>query len=224
MKSVIDKTIKREYIGLKDEFREKKFYSFLKRCFDVFFSLFAIVISSPIMLILALIIKTDGGPAIYKQQRVGKNGKRFIIYKFRSMIQNADAPEIIRQLKDKNEMDGPMFKIEKDPRVTKIGSFIRKTSLDELPQFFNILIGNMTFVGPRPPLPSEVDSFDDYQKQKLLVKQGLTCYWQCSGRNSIMFDEWIELDLKYIKERSILTDFKILFKTIPAVITRKGAE
>lgn len=224
MKAVLTKTNKRKYCDLKKTFSEKKCYSFFKRLFDIVFSVLGIIITSPIMLVLYLIIKLDGGPAIYKQKRVGKNEKEFTIYKFRSMVQNADSPELIKQLTEKNEMDGPMFKMKNDPRVTKIGSLIRKTSLDELPQFFNILIGNMTFVGPRPPLPTEVEVFDDYQKQKLLVKQGLTCYWQCSGRNNIMFDEWIELDLKYIKERGAVTDFKILIKTIPAVLSRKGAQ
>lgn len=214
----------RNYVGLKDELKPKKFYSFIKRAFDIFASLMAIIILSVPMLIVALIIRSDGGPALYKQTRIGKDGKPFKMYKFRSMIMNADSPEILEQLKHLNEMDGPMFKIENDPRITKVGKFIRRASIDELPQLFNILGGSMTVVGPRPPLVSEVKEFDDYQKQKLLVKQGLTCYWQCSGRNNILFDEWIELDLKYIKERGILTDIGIILKTVPAVFSKNGAQ
>lgn len=224
MKSIEKEKTKRAYTQLSKEFKEKKCYNFFKRLFDICFAIIGIIITGIPMLFIAFLVKLDGAPAIYKQDRVGKNGKIFKIYKFRSMIPNADSPEILEKTRELNEMDGPMFKIEKDPRITKVGSLLRKTSMDELPQFFNILIGNMTFVGPRPPLPSEVSYFNDYQKQKLLVKQGLTCYWQCSGRNNIMFDEWIELDLKYIKERNLWTDFKILLKTIPAVILQKGAE
>ena len=204
--------------------KEKPVYDFFKRVFDVILSGLAIVVLSPLMLGLAIAVRSDGGPAIYSQKRVGKNGKHFRIYKFRSMCVNADSPEMLAKLATMNEMDGPAFKIKNDPRITKVGRFIRRTSLDELPQLFNIFKGDMTIVGPRPPLESEVRQYTDYQLQRLQVKQGLTCYWQCSGRNNINFDEWVELDLKYIRERSLWTDIKILFRTIPAVLSGDGAE
>ena len=204
--------------------KEKPVYDFFKRVFDVILSGLAIVVLSPLMLGLAIAVRSDGGPAIYSQKRVGKNGKHFRIYKFRSMCVNADSPEMLAKLAAMNEMDGPAFKIKNDPRITKVGRFIRRTSLDELPQLFNIFKGDMTIVGPRPPLESEVRQYTDYQLQRLQVKQGLTCYWQCSGRNNINFDEWVELDLKDIRERSLWTDIKILFRTIPAVLSGDGAE
>lgn len=204
--------------------QEKPVYDFVKRGFDILLSGLAIIVLSPLMLGLAIAVRSDGGPAIYSQRRVGKNGKRFRIYKFRSMCVNADSPEMLAKLAAMNEMDGPAFKIKNDPRITKVGRFIRRTSLDELPQLFNIFVGDMTIVGPRPPLESEVRQYTEYQMQRLQVKQGLTCYWQCSGRNNINFDEWVELDLKYIRERSLWTDIKILFRTIPAVLSGDGAE
>ena len=202
---------------------EKPIYEFIKRAMDIACSGLALLVLSPIMLIIALAVCSDGGPAFYSQERVGKNGKRFRIYKFRSMCVNADSPEMLAKLAALNEMDGPAFKIKNDPRITKVGRFIRRTSLDELPQLINIFIGDMAIVGPRPPLVSEVAQYTDYQRQRLLVKQGLTCYWQCSGRNNISFSEWVELDLKYIRERSLWTDIKIILKTIPAVLSGDGA-
>ncbi len=204
--------------------QEKPVYDFIKRVFDILLSGLAIILLSPLLLGLAIAVRSDGGPAIYSQRRVGKNGKRFRIYKFRSMCVNADSPEMLAKLAAMNEMDGPAFKIKNDPRITKVGRFIRRTSMDELPQLFNIFVGDMTIVGPRPPLESEVRQYTEYQMQRLQVKQGLTCYWQCSGRNNINFDEWVELDLKYIRERSLWTDIKILFRTIPAVLSGDGAE
>lgn len=202
---------------------EKPIYEFLKRAMDVVCSGLALFVLSPIMLVIAFAVRSDGGPAFYSQVRVGKGGKTFRIYKFRSMCVNADSPEMLAKLAALNEMDGPAFKIKNDPRITKVGCFIRRTSLDELPQLINIFLGDMTIVGPRPPLESEVAQYTDYQSQRLLVKQGLTCYWQCSGRNNINFDEWVELDLKYIRERSLWTDIKIILKTVPAVLTGDGA-
>ncbi len=203
---------------------KKPVYEFLKRVMDIVCSGLAILVLSPVLLIVALAVRSDGGPAFYSQVRVGKDGKKFRIYKFRSMCINADSPEMLAKLKAFNEMDGPAFKMKNDPRITKVGHFIRRTSLDELPQLFNIFLGDMTIVGPRPPLVSEVAQYTDYQRQRLLVKQGLTCYWQCSGRNNINFDEWVELDLKYIRERSLWTDIKIILMTIPAVLSGDGAE
>ena len=202
---------------------KKPVYEFFKRAMDIVCSGLALLVLSPLFLILAIAVRSDGGPAFYTQERVGKDGKLFRIFKFRSMCMNADSPEMLAKLAALNEMDGPAFKIKNDPRITKVGRFIRRTSLDELPQLINIFIGDMAIVGPRPPLVSEIAQYTDYQRQRLLVKQGLTCYWQCSGRNNINFQEWVELDLKYIRERSLWTDIKIIFKTIPAVLSGDGA-
>ena len=202
---------------------EKPIYEFLKRTMDIVCSGLALLVLSPLLLVIALWVRSDGGPAFYSQERVGKNGKLFRIYKFRSMCVNADSPEMLEKLAKLNEMDGPAFKIKNDPRITKVGGFIRRTSIDELPQLINILVGDMSIVGPRPPLPKEVAQYTDYQRQRLLVKPGLTCYWQCSGRNNINFKRWVELDLQYIRERSLWTDIKIIFKTIPAVFSGDGA-
>ncbi len=203
--------------------KKKPLYDFLKRVFDILCSGLALIVLSPVFLVIALWVRSDGGPAFYSQVRVGKDGKLFRILKFRSMCVNADSPEMLAKLAALNEMDGPAFKMKNDPRITKAGRFIRRTSIDELPQLINIFRGDMTIVGPRPPLEREVAQYTDYQRQRLLVKQGLTCYWQCSGRNNINFDEWVELDLKYIRERSLWTDMKIIFLTIPAVLSGDGA-
>lgn len=171
---------------------------------------------------VALAIKIDdGGPVFYVCNRVGLFGREFKFYKFRSMKPNAD--EIFESIKDQNETSGELFKIKDDPRITRVGKFLRKTSLDELPQFFNIIKGDISFVGPRSPLPREVENYTDYSMQRLSVIGGLSCYWQISGRSQIDFNGMVELDYKYIKERSILTDLKILFLTIPAVIKGDGA-
>ena len=207
-----------------ENFKNKPVYDAVKRLLDIIVSGIAVIALSPVLLVLFLLVRSDGGPAIYSQMRVGKDGKRFRIYKFRSMCVHADSPEMLAKLAAMNEMDGPAFKIRRDPRITKVGHFIRRTSMDELPQLFNILKGDMTIVGPRPPLESEVRQYTDYQKQRLAVKQGLTCYWQCSGRNNLSFEEWVELDLKYIRERSLWTDIKIILKTVPAVLSGDGAE
>lgn len=204
--------------------KEKKRYGylFLKRFFDLFFSSLAIILLIPIFLVTVIAIKIDSlGPAIYSQQRAGKNVKIFKMYKFRSMC--VDADELLKDLQDQNEKDGPVFKIANDPRVTKVGRVIRKISIDELPQLINILKGDMSIVGPRPPLLSEVEQYTPYQMQRLAVKPGLSCYWQISGRSDVSFEEWVELDLKYIKERSLWTDLKIILKTVPAVLFGRGA-
>ena len=203
--------------------QSKLAYEFIKRVFDVVMSALALVILSPLFLVVAILIRRDGGPAFFKQVRVGKDGKTFMLYKFRSMVVGADSPEMLAKVQELNELDGPAFKASKDPRITPVGRFLRKTSIDELPQLINILRNEMTIVGPRPPLVHEVGRYDDYQKQRLSVKQGLTCFWQCSGRNNLSFDEWIELDLDYIEQRSLWTDLKILIKTVPAVLSGDGA-
>ena len=195
-----------------DSLNESIGYLFIKRLIDIVASLIGLVLLSPLLLIVSIAIKVESkGPVIFKQKRVGLNGKLFDIYKFRSMVQNAE--ELKKKLEDKNEMSGPMFKIADDPRITKVGKFIRKTSIDELPQLVNVLKGEMSLVGPRPSLPREVEQFDSWMFKRLQVKPGLTCYWQVSGRNSIDFENWMKLDIKYVEERNTLVDIKLIFKT-----------
>ncbi len=201
----------------------KPVYNFFKRCFDVVCCVMGLLILAVPMLIVAIIIVIDspGASPIYAQTRVGKNGREFKFYKFRSMIPNADKQ--LESLLDKNEMDGPAFKIKEDPRITRVGKFIRRTSIDELPQLWNVVKGDMSLVGPRPPLPREVEQYTEYDKQRLAVTPGLTCYWQATPRrNDITFEQWVELDLKYISERSFKTDILILFKTAGAVFGQEG--
>lgn len=220
MKKVVYADKEQNYEKLSPE--EKPIYEFFKRMLDIVCSITALVCLSWLFLITALAIMIeDGGNPFFVQTRVGKNGKVFRMYKFRSMYMGAEHE--INKLQDKNEADGPVFKIANDPRVTRVGAFIRRTSIDELPQLINILKGDMSIVGPRPPLKNEVLEYNDFQLQRLLVKPGLTCYWQCSGRSDVSFDEWMRLDIKYIKERSFWNDIKIIFNTIPAVIIGKGA-
>lgn len=203
--------------------KEKPVYDVCKRIFDLIMATFALIVLSPVFLIVAIAIKReDGGPVFFTQVRLTKNGKKFRMYKFRSMCM--DAEEKLKDLQDKNIMEGPAFKMEDDPRITKIGNFIRKTSIDELPQLLNIIKGDMTIIGPRPPLVSEVEQYTPYQMHRLDVKTGLACYHECSGRsNCHSFDQWVEQDLKYIRERSMLTDLKIIFMTIRIVLTGSGA-
>lgn len=202
---------------------KNKFYKVSKRLFDFFASLCAIIILSPVLIIIALLIFIDDphGSPIFTQKRIGKNGKLFNFYKFRSMVVNAE--DMLENLMEQNEKDGPVFKIKDDPRITKIGKFLRKTSIDELPQLFNILNGDMSIVGPRPALPKEVEQYTPYQKQRLLVTPGLTCIWQTQdNRDDIGFDEWIKLDVKYIKKQNVILDIKLIFKTIKVVFTGQG--
>lgn len=189
-------------------------YLFLKRTIDILGSGIGLILLSPIFILVGLAIKVEDpkGKVFFAQERCGKNNKLFKMYKFRSMVSNAE--ELLDELMDENEMDGPVFKIKEDPRITKIGRFIRKTSIDELPQLYNILVGDMSIVGPRPAIPHEVAEYNDYQRQRLLVKPGLTCIWQVSGRNSIGFDEWVEMDLEYIEKRNLWMDIKLIFKTV----------
>ena len=202
---------------------KRPIYSFFKRIFDVFASVIGLCLLFVPLLILSIVIVIDspGAAPIYSQDRVGKNGKIFKFYKFRSMIPNAE--KMLDDLLDKNEMEGPAFKIKEDPRLTRVGRFIRKASIDELPQLWNVLKGDMSLVGPRPPLPREVEQYTNYQKQRLLVTPGITCYWQVQPkRNNLSFDEWLSWDLKYIAERSFWNDLKTIFKTIGAVIGMEG--
>ncbi len=205
-----------------EEMNKSFSYFFIKRIIDLVFSILGIILLSPIMLITAIAIKIESkGPVIFSQIRVGKDGKHFKMYKFRSMVQNAE--ELKEKLLSQNEMSGPMFKMKEDPRITKVGKFIRKTSIDELPQLFNVIKGDMSLVGPRPNLPKEVAQFSEYHKLKLKAKPGLTCYWQVMGRNSIGFEEWMELDIKYIRERSIWLDLKLIFRTFFVLFGDKNA-
>ena len=188
-------------------------YENIKRFIDISGALVGLICLSPIMMIVSILIKLEStGEVIFKQKRVGLNGEEFYIYKFRSMVENAE--ELKDSLQKQNEMSGPMFKIRKDPRVTKVGKIIRKTSIDELPQLVNILKGDMSLVGPRPSLPKEVESFEPWMKERLRVRPGLTCYWQVSGRNNIDFHEWMKSDIKYVRERNIKLDIKLIVKTV----------
>lgn len=199
-------------ILFKEQIESRKLYCFIKRTMDIFGSSIGLIILSPLLLIIAITVKIESkGPLIFAQERVGLNGKMFKMYKFRSMVVNAE--ELKSKLHEQNEMDGPMFKMKEDPRVTKVGKFIRKTSLDELPQLVNVLKGEMSLVGPRPSLPKEVEQFQDWMLTRLSVKPGLTCYWQVSGRNDIEFEDWMKLDVKYVKERNTFVDIKLILKT-----------
>ncbi|MBM7540664.1 lipopolysaccharide/colanic/teichoic acid biosynthesis glycosyltransferase [Amphibacillus cookii] len=178
---------------------------------------------SPVFLIIGLLIKLDDSQTsiFFSQERLGKDGKSFNMYKFRSMVPNAEA--LKHSLLANNEVTGPVFKMKKDPRITKIGKFIRKTSIDELPQLINVLKGEMSLVGPRPPLPDEVLKYSSYQMQRLKVVPGLTCYWQISGRSDLDFEEWVYLDLKYISERNLLIDLKLIVRTVVVLCGSNGA-
>lgn len=195
-----------------------------KRIIDIIVSALALVILAPIFVVIAAIIKsTSNGPAVFSQERSSVNGRRFKLYKFRTMDKDAEGK--LNDLMVHNQMDGPAFKMDNDPRVTPVGKFLRKSSLDELPQFYNVLRGDMSLIGPRPPLPSEVEKYDFWQRRRLSMRPGLTCLWQVSGRNKIKdFDEWARLDLRYIDEWSPLLDTKIFLKTIPTVLFGIGAK
>ncbi len=195
---------------------------FGKRLLDVTGATLAIIVSAPLVLLAALAIMIETrGSVFYRSTRVGRGGKPFTFYKLRSMVSGADRHR--HHLSHLNECDGPVFKISRDPRVTVVGRFLRTTSLDELPQLWNVLRGDMSLVGPRPPLPDEVSHYQPWQMRRLDVRPGLTCLWQISGRSRIGFEEWMRLDLEYINRRSFRLDFQILLRTIPAVLSREGA-
>ncbi len=219
--------------AVKTEISSYKFLTFInvphntyalgvKKIMDIFGSLLGIIILSPVMILMGILIKTSShGPIIFKQPRVGLRGRQFQLYKFRTMVVNAD--ELKKELEDLNEADGPAFKIADDPRVTKIGKFLRKTGLDELPQLFNVLKGEMSLIGPRPPLPEETTQYERWQLRRLSVKPGLSCFWQVKpDRNSIKFEKWMELDLAYIDNWSLRLDFVILLKTIKTIFHKTG--
>lgn len=194
----------------------------LKSCIDYSVAAFSVVLGAPVFLVLALLVKlTSKGPIFFSQERAGLNGRRFKVHKFRTMVVNAE--ELKETLLEANEMDGPVFKMKKDPRITPIGRFLRKTSLDELPQLFNVLKGEMSLVGPRPPLPSEVEKYRLWQRRRLSMKPGLTCIWQVSGRNNISFEEWMNMDLEYIDNWSLKLDLKLLLLTFREVAFGGGS-
>ena len=198
-------------------------YRFVKRAFDIVFSAAVLVVFCWLFAIIAILIKVDDpkAPVFFSQERVGKDGRTFRMLKFRSMC--VDAEDRLAELRELNEKTGPVFKIAEDPRITRVGKWLRKLSLDELPQFINVLRSDMSIVGPRPALPAEVATYDDYQRQRLLVKPGLTCYWQTRrNRDSITFDEWVDLDLLYIKKCSAWSDLKLIIQTVGVVLTAQG--
>jgi exopolysaccharide biosynthesis polyprenyl glycosylphosphotransferase len=201
---------------------DSRFYTAAKRVLDVITALLLLLLFLPLIPVVTILIKLDSpGPVLYKQKRVGKSGRSFDFYKFRSMV--AGAESVIGALKPLCGMDGPIFKLREDPRITPVGRFLRRSSLDELPQLLNVLKGDMSIVGPRPNLPSEVSHYLPWQRRRLDVTPGITCFWQVAGRSHIGFEEWMRLDLEYIRQRSLKTDVMIMLKTIPAVIARKGA-
>ena len=215
--------VKRKIQIDKERLAHQKCYLFIKRLFDIVASCLGLIVLSPIFLITAICIKVNDpkGPVFYTQTRVGKNGKQFRMFKFRSMVSNAD--ELLAKLRSQNEVNGAMFKIKNDPRITSVGRVIRKYSIDELPQLINVINGTMSIVGPRPPLPYEVKEYTDYDRQRLLVTPGATGMWQVGGRNDVNFDEMVRLDLTYIQNRSVWLDFIIILKTIKIMIKPNGA-
>ncbi len=210
--------------GLEEQIQHRRWgYLVGKRIFDIVSSAIAMLVLSPLFAVIALLIHMDDPTAscIFAQERVGKYGKTFTMYKFRTMI--ADAEKQRERLEARNEKDGPVFKIRNDPRVTRIGRILRKTSMDELPQLWNVLKGDMSIVGPRPALPKEVRCYQPWQRERLQVTPGLTCYWQViPRRDTIPFEEWMRLDIRYIRERSWLVDLKLIAKTIIIVFTGQG--
>lgn len=203
--------------------KDRFFYHFGKRAADIILSSLGILFLSPLFLLISIIIKVEdgSGSVFFKQVRIGKDGKAFNMYKFRSMVNNAE--DLLADLLSKNEVSGAMFKLKEDPRVTKIGKFIRKTSIDELPQLLNVLKGEMSLVGPRPALPREVATYTAYDKQRIAVTPGCTGLWQISGRSTVGFSEMVELDLTYMKERTLLYDMKIIIKTMLVLVGSKDA-
>jgi len=189
---------------------------------DIVMSGLGIVVLSPFFLIVATLIKlTSSGPVLFKQKRLGLNGRKFVLYKFRTMYKGADKK--LSQLEAQNEMGGPIFKIKKDPRVTPVGRILRKFSIDEFPQLFNVFVGHMSLIGPRPPIPKEVEQYESWHRRRLSMRPGITCLWQVSGRNKIDFNEWMKMDLEYLDNWSLWFDLKILIKTIPVVLFGIGA-
>ena len=214
--------LKIELENIEENKENLKFYEICKRGIDIIGAGSGLLLLSPVIAIVSCAVKfTSKGPIFFSQKRVGKNGQLFDMYKFRSMVVNAE--ELKEKLANQNEMSGHMFKMKDDPRVTKVGKFIRKTSLDELPQLWNVLKGDMSLVGPRPSLPKEVKQFEKWMYKRLTVKPGLTCYWQVSGRNNIDFEDWMKLDISYVEDRNLWIDIKLIFKTVLVLFGDKNA-
>lgn len=193
-----------------------------KRLFDAAAAAVGLILLAPIIAVIAVAIRLDSpGPVIYRSRRVGEGGRVFRFYKFRSMVRDAEA--LRAALNHLNEVEGPVFKIQRDPRATRVGAWLRRTSVDELPQLWNVLKGDMSLVGPRPPIPEEVVQYEPWQLRRLSVRPGITCLWQVSGRSGVSFDEWMRMDMEYVERRSLRTDLSILLRTIPAVLSRRGA-
>lgn len=223
--SLGEKTLVRELNARTEEvlIKEQKAYLLFKRVFDILCAILGLLILSVLFFIIGFLIKLEDkqGSIFFKQTRIGKDGKPFEMYKFRSMVSNAE--DLKASLMDKNEATGPVFKIKDDPRVTRVGKFIRKTSIDELPQLINVIKGEMSLVGPRPSLPQEVAAYSSYERQRLKIVPGITCYWQVGGRSNLSFSEWVELDLKYIRERNLFIDIKLIIKTFFVLFGSKDA-
>jgi exopolysaccharide biosynthesis polyprenyl glycosylphosphotransferase len=201
---------------------ERRFYDMAKRVLDFSIAVLAVIVLSPVLLAIAIAIKLDSrGPVFFKQERLGKGTRRFTMIKFRSMY--TDGEQRLGELAQLNEATGPLFKMKRDPRITRVGRILRRTSLDELPQLFNVLAGSMSIVGPRPPLPRELNGFDSIQRARLRVLPGLTGLWQISGRSNLPFEEMVRLDMEYIERRSLVTDLRIIAMTIPSVVLGVGA-
>jgi lipopolysaccharide/colanic/teichoic acid biosynthesis glycosyltransferase len=199
-----------------------RLYETAKRLLDIAGASAGLLIVSPLLLAVAVAVKSDSpGPIFFRQVRLGRNGKPFTFLKFRSM--QVDANRLQVALMRRNEVTGPVFKIKSDPRITRVGKIIRRYSLDELPQLWHVLVGQMTLVGPRPPLPNEVARYEAWQTERLAVKPGLTCTWQVSGRSDIPFEQWVQMDIEYVRRRNLLLDLKLLALTLPAVVTARGA-
>ena len=197
-------------------------YRFSKRAFDILVAVVGLILLLPLIPVIVALIKLDSpGSVLFAQKRVGRDGRLFTCYKFRSMV--ADAESMKKELVDQNEASGAAFKIRQDPRITEIGAFLRKSSLDEMPQLLNVLLGDMSIVGPRPQIPAEVELYEPWHRRRLEVRPGITCLWQISGRSHVGFDEWMRLDVDYVRRRSMKLDLWILLRTLPAVIARKGA-
>ena len=210
-------------LNREDVLKSGRAYWALRRSQDIFFSALALIVLSPLMLFVALIIVIDspGAGPIFTQTRVGRDGREFRLFKFRTMVPNAE--QKLKELLKFNEMSGPAFKMKNDPRITRAGKFLRRSGIDELPQLVNILKGDMSIVGPRPPLPREVKKYNEYQRQRLYITPGLTCYWQIQpNRNDLTFADWVDLDIRYIRERSFWVDWKIIFKTFMVAVTLQG--
>ncbi|CAH0302947.1 UDP-N-acetylgalactosamine-undecaprenyl-phosphate N-acetylgalactosaminephosphotransferase [Peribacillus simplex] len=221
--AVEQRVVSSDHLLTADQVNANLSYLRMKRFIDIIGSLIGLIILSPIFMLIAFLIKIGDpkGPVFFKQVRVGKDEKEFQMYKFRSMV--SDAEERLKDLLTLNEVSGAMFKMKEDPRITRIGKFIRKTSIDELPQLWNVLRGDMSLVGPRPPLPREVVEYSSYDRQRLLVIPGCTGLWQVSGRSNLNFDQMVKLDLKYIEDRTFWIDLKIIFKTVLMIIGSKDA-